>query len=105
MPKDSKTPTTRPKRRKPEVQADAPQVVLEHAALFGPKMRVVIMHAPGIDYFVVVEKFENDVWTPVKPNLKKLFDPVTNVMDVAVMQLAQRLRQAEEELTKLKGQG
>jgi len=93
-----------PQANQSDSAADAPQVVLEHTALFGPKLRVVIMHAPGIDYFVVVEKFENDTWTPVKPNLKKMLDPVNSVMEVAVMQLAQRLSDAQAELSKLKGQ-
>ncbi|MBS1994179.1 MAG: hypothetical protein JSS86_02335 [Cyanobacteria bacterium SZAS LIN-2] len=89
------------KKAKQDAPADAPQVVLEHTSLSGDRLRVVIMHAPGIDYFVVVERFENDEWKPVKRSLKEIWSPVTSIMDIAVLQLTLRLKRAEEELAKL----
>ncbi|MBU6455313.1 MAG: hypothetical protein KGS72_26315 [Cyanobacteria bacterium REEB67] len=82
--------------------AAPPNVVYEHHTLDGQRLRVVIEHAPGIDYFVVVERFEADKWTPIRRPLKEtLFNPVNCTMEVAIMQLAMRLEAAEETIRKL----
>jgi hypothetical protein len=78
-----------------------PQIVLEHTTLQGEQLRVVIQHAPGIDYFVVVERFENEQWTPVKRPLKEIFSPVSSLLEVAIMQLVQQLTDAQELIRKL----
>jgi hypothetical protein len=92
---------TTPKENKPATQADAPQILLEHTSLQGEKLRVVIMHAPGIDYFVVVERFDRDQWITVKRGLKELFSPVSSVMEVAILQLAQQLCDARDQIQRL----
>ena len=88
-------------RAKATAEADAPQVLLEHTTLQGEKLRVVIMHAPGIDYFVVVERCENDKWTPVKRNLRDIFSPVNSVIEVTILQLARQLAEAREEIRRM----
>jgi hypothetical protein len=105
-----------------EAAATPPNVVYEHYNLDGQRLRVVIEHAPGIDYFVVVERFEADKkaaagaaadaeaqacteqgkWTPIRRPLKEtLFSPVNCVMEVAIIQMAMRLEAAEETIRKL----
>jgi hypothetical protein len=85
--------------------ADAPQVVLEHTTLQGDKLRVIIQHAPGIDYFVVVERLESEVWTPVKRTLKEIFSPISSVMEVTVMQLVKQLSEAQAQIRRLQNPG
>jgi hypothetical protein len=105
-------PERKPTRRKcagskkpapPATAAAAPPIVVyEHHTLDGQRLRVVIEHAPGIDYFVVVERFEADKWTPIRRPLKEtLFNPVNCAMEVAIMQLAMRLEAAQETIRKL----
>lgn len=103
-------PERKPTRRKRaaskqparEAAATPPNVVHEHHTLDGQRLRVVIEHAPGIDYFVVVERFEADKWMPIRRPLKEtLFNPVNCAMEVAIMQLAMRLESAEETIRKL----
>jgi hypothetical protein len=80
----------------PSQDAAPPQVVLEYDTLQGQKLRVVIKHAPGIDYFVDVESLKDDKWTPVKRDLRTLFSPAHAAVEVAVLQLAQQLADAKK---------
>jgi hypothetical protein len=75
--------------------------VLEHTTLQREKLRVVILHAPGIDYFVVVERLEEGKWIPVKRPLREIFNPTNSVLELAILQLVKQLSEAKKQISRL----